>query len=598
MARFIPPFPSELSPFSEREVFSFLRDDPGAADWTILHSLGLPEHGKSPHGEIDFVVLIPMLGFVAVEVKGGELSCSNGVWQHTPFGQTQPKRYGRSPWMQAREGMYALKEYLERELGSAAMQNVGHAFLVVLPRTDEVPTTSEFNKWEVATRIDLDNKGIARCILDALRLTSKSTRRPAVGFLNQVRNKLRPDFDLIQSRPILHRETERHLIRFTQSQYRILDSFETNDRVIVSGAAGTGKTLVALEFARRQVMAGRSVGFFCYNKLLGSWLKQQAAQISEGLEKNEDSAPFVAGSMHGWLRSLISQNEELSPDFESDLRDSPEAFNDLIWSYGELAASEMQRKFDVIVVDEIQDLMAHDCLRTFDAILESGLAKGRWMFAGDFTRQSLFTAETGADTEEDFVSRLSEFDAWAVRMTLRLNCRNTKRIARHTITLSGFDQDPFELNTNEGLPVDVRYAASRDQAVEHVVTTFNKFLDDGLKSSDIVLLCNPNTVRSEGSIVSDLLADRRLVLQPWSLETKDEMALKHESLRRFKGLESAAVIVADIDDIQTDAERSLLYVAMSRARSRLVVVLPERVRPFAVKRISLAATRSLANDGT
>ena len=65
---------------AERLVFGLLQNDPDTSDWTVLHSLGLARRENAPYGEIDFVVIIPGEGIVCMEVKGGGVSCENGVW--------------------------------------------------------------------------------------------------------------------------------------------------------------------------------------------------------------------------------------------------------------------------------------------------------------------------------------------------------------------------------------------------------------------------------------------------------------------------------------------------------------------------------------
>ena len=72
-------------------------------------------------------------------------------------------------------------------------------------------------------------------------------------------------------------ETESQLLTLTEEQYEKLDSLEENDRCLFEGGAGTGKTLIAGEFARREAVLGRKVGIFCYNKLLGSYIKHSVA---------------------------------------------------------------------------------------------------------------------------------------------------------------------------------------------------------------------------------------------------------------------------------------------------------------------------------
>ena len=81
MTRMIPRWIDDEAPASERRVFEKLERDPTAGNWTVLHSLGLARKRTGPYGEIDFVVIVPDEGIVCLEVKGGGVSCEEGVWR-------------------------------------------------------------------------------------------------------------------------------------------------------------------------------------------------------------------------------------------------------------------------------------------------------------------------------------------------------------------------------------------------------------------------------------------------------------------------------------------------------------------------------------
>src|SRR5215217_6811281 len=102
---------------AERRTFDLLKNDPDTASWVVLHSLGLSRRAAKPYGEIDFVVLVPEGGIVCLEVKGGRITCSDGIWCMTDrYGRQHQMK--RSPFMQAREGMFALRDELLRHFGA------------------------------------------------------------------------------------------------------------------------------------------------------------------------------------------------------------------------------------------------------------------------------------------------------------------------------------------------------------------------------------------------------------------------------------------------------------------------------------------------
>jgi hypothetical protein len=54
---------------------------------------------------------------------------------------------------------------------------------------------------------------------------------------------------------------------------------------------------------------------------------------------------------------------------------------------------------------------------------------------------------------------------------------------------------------------------------------------------------------------------------------------KYASIYRFKGLESRAVVLTDIDRLETAHERDLFYIGATRATQRLIVLAHEGLRP-------------------
>src|SRR5580704_9698096 len=117
MAKMFPPEFDASSPSSaERHIFNLLKNDTHTSNWLVLHSLGLSRRPSGPYGEIDFVVIIPGEGLICLEVKGGRVSCESGVWKTTDrFGSTSSLK--KSPMMQAREAMFALRKQLETHFG-------------------------------------------------------------------------------------------------------------------------------------------------------------------------------------------------------------------------------------------------------------------------------------------------------------------------------------------------------------------------------------------------------------------------------------------------------------------------------------------------
>ena len=58
----------------------------------------------------------------------------------------------------------------------------------------------------------------------------------------------------------------------TKSQIEVIKSFENNEAVLVEGLAGTGKSIIALEQAKKLTENENDTVIFCFNRLLKNTL--------------------------------------------------------------------------------------------------------------------------------------------------------------------------------------------------------------------------------------------------------------------------------------------------------------------------------------
>ncbi|MCF0254650.1 MAG: PhoH family protein, partial [Duodenibacillus sp.] len=71
-----------------------------------------------------------------------------------------------------------------------------------------------------------------------------------------------------------HEANEALFVRCLREQTRILDFLAEQKVAAISGAAGTGKTLIAVEKARREARGDRRVLFLCFNRFLCEHLRR------------------------------------------------------------------------------------------------------------------------------------------------------------------------------------------------------------------------------------------------------------------------------------------------------------------------------------
>ena len=585
MAKMIPArIDDDRASSGERRVFDLLENDPATTDWTVLHSLGIACRPTGPYGEIDFVVIIPGEGVICLEVKGGRLSCESGAWR-TMDRHGNVATLKKSPFLQARASMFALRNAIVRHFGEAAPETrcpIGCA--VVFPDLPCPPLTPEFERSDVIDSDDLRepiSKSIMRVARRRLRefQLRHGDRLPTAPEARAIRNFLRPDFELIVAKGVSVGRIEKKLLRLTEEQYARLDELEANPCCLFEGAAGTGKTLLALEYARRASGNGSRVALLCFNRLLGEWLQEQTKGTG-----------VTAGTWHGVVRDLILESRSAN-DFREDERkalrrgDTKALFAETYPFYADLALEELGILFDVLVMDEAQDLCSQHILDVLNLFMLGGLAGGRWAIFGDFTRQALYG---GAKYPIATLSRRCDH---FVRARLTLNCRNTRRIAEETTLVAGFDKPPFRLGNELGLPVEHRYWKRPADLVDSLTIVVDRLVKDQMSVEDVMIL-SPRRLENSGLAEVERISRFPLVDISRGIANVRQ-SLKFSTIHSFKGLESPVVIIVDINQVDSDEPQSLLYVAMSRARSFLILMISEAARTSLERRIRVGMEQEL-----
>ena len=349
----------------------------------------------------------------------------------------------------------------------------------------------------------------------------------------------------------------------TEEQYAALDIVEDNPRCLFRGAAGTGKTMLALEAARRAARTGQRTLFVCYNSLLGDWIK---ARVRE----DDCGGKLSGGHFHQLFTGMIGRSTYEAAFRTEKVKGIGERFfMETLPFYGQLAIEELGEKIDVLVLDEAQDLVLPLVLDALDAWLTDGLAGGRWVIFGDFHRQAIFNRETGAG----MVARLEGRCPFFARAALKTNCRNTRHIGYVTALLAGFPSLPYRAGTVDGVAVDRReYSTSQEQCAA-LVEVIRALLRGGVPARDIVVLSG---LKLENSGVAEAANNGEFRLLPTTARAPERSRLpviRFATVQGFKGMESPVAVMCDIEALGDEEPQRLLYTGLSRARSHLTVLL-------------------------
>ena len=579
MTVLIPDIPKDC-PNSERYIFERLgRELPDA--WIVLHSLGLAGHRKKIWGEADIVILSER-GVFVIEVKGGTVSCKDGVWRFGGDFDSYTKR--ESPWAQAIGALGAVRERLRT--AAPAFRDVLFGIGVVMPYTSFTATGAE-----IIPEVLLDRRSSRRKLdkyvlslanywkAEYLRKHGREYRGLSRAELHQARRILRPDMETALSLGGYLTGLDERLVQLTNEQIRASRRMAANPRTVVRGSAGTGKSVIALDRACRLAAEGQRVLYLCFNRLL-------AAHVRDGLQQSHDVAPVDVRNVHALYREIIERAGLISRLEGQD--DGTEEF--FSRQFPELAAEALCEKrhdgWDVLVVDEAQDLLTPEHLDVFDLLLEEGLRRGRWHLFLD-PLQNIFSVEVQSSVEDRLAECAPAFD------DLYENCRNTRQVAVQASIVSGIDLAVS--GAPDGPEAEVHYYANDEDAVVILEALLRRLVEGDVRPQEIAIL---SSRRPENSLLAGRgeLAGFRLAA------ATDDAALRagdvlFTTMHAFKGLERQVVIAVDMAEIGSDVWSMLHYTGLSRARSLLHVLVPAAARK-AYKKQAQAFGRRLQDRTT
>jgi superfamily I DNA/RNA helicase len=265
------------------------------------------------------------------------------------------------------------------------------------------------------------------------------------------------------------------------------------------------------------------------------------------------SPSLIVGSAHQTLRRIFEIDVPAVPDEDYWDSDFLEAVEDRITS-PEYSASA---KFDYLVIDEAQDLLARPRLfACIGQLLVGGLESGSVVLFGDLDRQVL----TDRGRMQRMLADLSSPQVFT-RWLLDENCRNLRVIGETALRLSGFPTDVYsEYVRGNGTHADIDYVEwkSVQDHDEQLKTILREFNHRGYKNKDITLVSFCGVSASAGP---------RLASAGWSLAPAkvDMQQIGYASACAFKGMENRVVIITDLKSTGASLERELFYTAMTRA---------------------------------
>ncbi|MBZ0317130.1 MAG: NERD domain-containing protein [Anaerolineae bacterium] len=511
-------------------------------EFEIFHSVKWFAKGQGTVGEADFLIAHPQRGVLVLEVKGGLIHIEKGEWYTT-------SRTGRTskiqdPCEQADRSRRALRDWLNEDPRTSKLH---YALFPAVALPDARVDRDIRPDCPEDIFIDMRHVGNLRRRLHQIfdywehhadAGNKKMDGRAAVKALVEL---------LVPTRSLQPRiadifERERQKIEeLTQNQFRILRQLRNYTRAAIVGGAGTGKTMLAMEKAQQLADGGYRVLFLCFNRNLADWIGRTL--------KNDQIFVVTFHALVGHVRHWSGYSR--GADFDYD-RFTTEAPDILLEAASSLRIQSPEKLFDAIIVDEAQDFEDTWWIPLPDLLKdpEKGVF---YVFLDD--NQRLYQTMPNLPIE-------------TTPLVLSDNCRNTQHIhaqmAGYAIT-----HDETDCLGPEGRPVEIIPAETPQAAKRELQRVLHRLVnEENIRSEDIVLLTPASDKRSQWK------NDEQLgnFILTWNMDTEMELAIRICTIYRYKGLESAVVILTELNEGRPEFLTQLIYVGLSRARHHVVVI--------------------------
>lgn len=549
MVQILPPKIAEQTQSSaERLVFKQLQTSTLNDEYYVLHSLGLMEHEKKRRwAEVDFLLVGPR-GILAVEVKGGRVSRDNKGYWFTTNARDETNPLTHSPFEQASGGLHAVLKWLTAN-GFSGISNWCVAGYAVMFPNSQRPTagsamfgpeaSEDIVYWFDNTKQDI-SFFLGSCFSHFEKRHSKSRalKKPEV---ESIVHALRGELE-IPIAPQWKRTTSLDLqTQLTEQQWDAFQSSRQNQRVLVQGGAGTGKTVIAKNIAKGAASNGHRTLMLCFNRKLGDALARELGGT------NNLTVSAVHKLAYDALPASTATEYANNPDL-------------LLQEFLGVLLDGKQEPFDVLVIDEGQDLLNSDFLDIFELLVSGGVSNGKWVWMMDPNHQVSVFGKYEPKCHEKLKVAADSIKS------LDLNCRNTHEIVEYVRRLIPNFEHPFA--RIDGIPVDTFTCKSEAELKDKIFKQVAKYVELGLSLDEIVIL-GPRSPENS-SLASHLMLDRKH--EQMFLSVPNFGDISYHSVSSFKGLESAGVILIDATTLSDGWWESVIYVAVTRATYLLSIM--------------------------
>lgn len=297
--------------------------------------------------EIDFLIIKPYSGFLVLEVKGGKPIYYDGE---------------RNEWFsnenkitdligQGKEAKHSFLEKLKELFGERNFYSIDSAIAFPDVEMDEDLRLDLPGEFVLDSR-DCDN--LKNWVEKAFNYSSTNNHSSTLYLNEELLAKLAdilcPVRAFSQSHCDHFAKSNQVIETLTEEQFNVIDYLQRHRQVAISGSAGSGKTVVAVEKALRLDREGFDVLLLCFNPYLAADIQDRVKNSGVLVADIKSFVHYILADSSGQFELISFDKNKSAESWSQFEKPSPK---DIVLAMDRL--STFPKKFDAVIVDEGQD---------------------------------------------------------------------------------------------------------------------------------------------------------------------------------------------------------------------------------------------------
>ena len=536
-------------------------DQEKTKDWVFYYSFSFKSKtlNRFKDCEIDFLCLLPNIGVFVFEVKGGKISKALEDGEPTyysldRFGQNNPIK---NPYDQARSNFSdfcnLLRKSSPQESDLVLYSYVGGS-AVGFPDMEQVDFYDPNGPDGVLTYTK--RKDFYQFLINLGKYYTTPSRKVPT----------KEDIDYIIKCFSLKNFTYKYdlgdyidttnvrINQLTDEQYTVLRGLLENDRCLINGPAGSGKTVLSEMLFKYFVNNHEKVAYFSYNVF-------NSLKVRGDLEVVIKETKSLCAPLYDYIDELINKYYP----------------NKVFNNYQEKIKSLLQvrdkpdfPKYSVIIIDEAQDLDGNeDLIDLFDNFASRGLKDGKVFIFYD-KHQTVFYNNSPFYDNDIFGNDGFRY----AKFSLEKNCRNSENIS-NLLEVMRHQKGKLLIKNVHNDSVTYLQVKNKEECFSSINKIVKYLKDNGVDNKSITILLSSHKINESNSPINQIQSElnkNKTTYKEYSV-TSGPSLITYTTVRKFKGLENDVVIY--IRHYASNASKYTQnddYVAVSRGKSLVYIL--------------------------